>query len=386
VTSQALPPSTSNSTQTSISPFIVGRPLRARERIFGRDDALRFIAGELSKYSSINIIGERRMGKTSLINHLIGHQSKYLISESEKPQIVLARIDLQQRITCDELFYGSILRELLNQLVSISTEKVREFESLRKELRKNPEADYTRFEQVLRRLADYNNRGRLVVVLDEFEILLKPVIPDSFLFPSFFDSLRSLITADLMAMIIASRIPLFEYFSDPVKRHSLTSTFPTYFTPFVLRPLDQSAADALLLQPSIHPLTLSEVEKARRWAKGHPCHLQVAGAAWFMGKTEGHSVKWVYRRYVELRTQNCMVSSSVYAKSRTRSKRFKHLLLIVFWQVPIIMGRPVQKLGSKLDDIAAWLIGVLLIILGALVIFGVATGGDILNLLKKLGF
>lgn len=44
------------------SPFVVGRPLRANEPIFGREDALRFIADQLVHYSSINIVGDRDAG------------------------------------------------------------------------------------------------------------------------------------------------------------------------------------------------------------------------------------------------------------------------------------------------------------------------------------
>ena len=61
--------------RASGSPFVVGRPLRASEPIFGRQAAFRFVAGELAKFSSANIVGERRMGKTSLLNHLLCRQT-----------------------------------------------------------------------------------------------------------------------------------------------------------------------------------------------------------------------------------------------------------------------------------------------------------------------
>jgi hypothetical protein len=76
-------------------PFVVGRPLRADEPIFGRDEAFRFIAQQLAHFSSINIVGERRMGKSSRLNHLLGHPEKHLSASSDQASLLLARVDLQ---------------------------------------------------------------------------------------------------------------------------------------------------------------------------------------------------------------------------------------------------------------------------------------------------
>ena len=86
------------------SPFIIGRPLRANEPIFGREDAFRFIADQLAQYSSINIVGERRMGKSSLINQVLGNQSHYLIALTYQLPLVLARVDLQAGVTTEARF------------------------------------------------------------------------------------------------------------------------------------------------------------------------------------------------------------------------------------------------------------------------------------------
>ncbi|MHC4984407.1 MAG: restriction endonuclease, partial [Planctomycetota bacterium] len=98
------------------SPFVVGRPLRASEPIFGRGEAFRFVAGELAKFSSVNIVGERRMGKTSLLNHLIGRQDEHLVPQPDQPPLVLACLDLQAGVSNEARFYGTALRELLDHL------------------------------------------------------------------------------------------------------------------------------------------------------------------------------------------------------------------------------------------------------------------------------
>lgn len=368
--------------RASGSPFVVGRPLRATEPIFGREQSLRFIAGELAKFSSVNVVGERRMGKTSLINHLIGHPDQYLLRQPDQPPLVLASVDLQAGVSNATNFYGRASRELLARLPPSRSAEARELDSLRQRLDQKPQASYDEFERVLRRLRD--RRGLSVcpvLVVDESERLLDPAVREGFPFPHFFDGVRALITADLLAMVVASRCPLAQYFTDPTRPNSLTSTFPNYFTPFTLSPLDDAAADALLLQPGDHPLTPSEAAEARRWADGHPCHLQVAGQAWYEAKAQGRRQTWARQRFVELKSQSCLVSPA--ATGRTRSHLLQRVLRAIFVDLPLTVGRLAQHLGARFDDLAAWIIGAVLILLLGLVLLGVITGGDLWEGVKK---
>src|SRR5262245_1798210 len=98
------------------SPFSPGIPLEAHQPIFGREDVFRFISGELMRFKSVNLIGERRMGKTSLLNHLLGNQDKHIQPAAPQPPLVLVRIDLQENISRSEQFYGKALREPFDKL------------------------------------------------------------------------------------------------------------------------------------------------------------------------------------------------------------------------------------------------------------------------------
>jgi hypothetical protein len=367
------------------SPFIVGRPVRADEPIFGRAAAFQFIVGELTKFSSVNIVGERRMGKTSLLNHL-----KQYVPESAEP-LVLARLDLQDEISNASRFYGSALRELLNNVPNQQRLEGHELARFRERLNRKPEAEYDEFRYILRQLRHGEGlRVRPVLVLDEFERLLEPATPDAFPFPSFFNGLRAHITDELLAMVVASRRSLATYFSDPSRPNSLTSTFPNYLTPFTLQALERDAADGLLLQQNF--LTLSEAAEAWHWAGGHPCHLQVAGQAYYQGKIAGHDLPWIRARRQELKDQSCMALNqpivvqtppSAEQAQTAASLSLLHGLGMVLWTFPLKIGRVAQALGAKIDDLAAWLIGVGLIILVVLVVLGAATGGDVLDMLKK---
>lgn len=288
------------------SPFVVGRPLRAEEPVFGRESAFRFIAGELAKFSSVNIVGERRMGKSSLINHLLGHPDQYLIAQPDQPRLSLARVDLQSNVSDAIQFYGTALRSLLSHLPSSRGDEARELQRLLERLNEKCEASYAEFNRVLHQLRDaHGPQVRPVLVIDEFESLLDVRVKDSFPFPMFYNGLRSLMTEGVLAMVVASRLSLTDHFNSLPT--SLTSTFPTYFTHFSLKPLDDTAADALLLQDSDYPLGLLEARQSREWTKGHPCQLQAAGQAWYETKAGTNTAKWAHDRFIELRNHSCMV-------------------------------------------------------------------------------
>jgi len=364
------------------SPFVVGRPLRPDEKIFGREEAFQFIAEQLADFSSVNIVGERRLGKTSLLNHLLAHPQQYLKVPPDAV-LVVARVDLQGGVTDAARFYGTTLLELLSHLPAESAAAIR-FAPLRERLEQTPEADYDEFAGVLRQLhAAKAPQLRPVLMLDEFERLLDRKDEHAFPYPGFFDGIRSIMgTAESLALVVASRRPLAEYFADPQRPGSLTSSFPTYFVPFQLEPLDEAAAHALLLQPSDHTLTIAEATQAQAWAKGHPCHLQAAGAAFYEAKVRSRRASWVRSRFEELKGQNCMVSPIVTARPLV-GEREKSVARSIFWTGPMRVGKVVWKAGDKLGEVAAWITGFVFVLLVVLCLLGVVSRGAVVTMLLK---
>jgi hypothetical protein len=280
------------------SPFSPGIPLEAHQPIFGREDAFRFIAEELARFKSVNLIGERRMGKTSLLKHLVGNQDKHLKPSAHQPPLVLVHIDMQDNISKAEQLYGKALRGLIEALSMHSVSYAEALDSWRKRLHANPEATAIEFENVLKSLKEAgSDRVRPVLLIDEFERVFELHLRAGFPFPDFYDGLRAQITANRVAMVIFTRQKLLSYFT----QQSLTSTFPSYFQPFTLRELEKEAADDLLLrQPSEHPLTTEQARQARIWAGLHPCRLQCAGAAWYQANSGGKPARWAKERYQEI--------------------------------------------------------------------------------------
>ncbi len=369
-------------------PFIVGRPLHADEPIFGRDAAFRSIHTALASYSSVNLIGERRMGKTSLLTYLCENPNYAPPAPAGRRPLALAFLDLQNDISGTARFYGKSVRAWLAPLNLGQGQGTRALRDMKRRLATRPELDEDGFDRALNLLADPQGANvRPVLVLDEFERLLELADRGQLPFPDFFNNMRARMTAERLAMVVASRQPLSKYFNDPRRPGTLTSTFPSYFQPFMLRELDDAAADALLLQPSAYPLTLAEVTEARRWAKDHPCRLQVAGAAMYEAKRDRRNAAWVRVRREELARQACTAAPAPVPATTAPAAptaRAQPILRMIFWSGPLWVGRLVQKLGVKLDEMVAWTIGVVIIVLVILLILGYVPGQDLRDFLRRI--
>ncbi len=221
------------------SPFAVGRPLTANEPLFGREETFALIHAALGKFESVNLVGERRMGKTSFLNHLQDNPAHRPAPGT--PPLLLVRVDLQN-ITDARRFYGLAIRGILTVLPD--TVILPDSAALLQNLQHSPDADFDSFERLLRQLSD-NSLGRPVLLVDEFEQLLESQHHAGFQVPQFYNGLRSLITATQLALVVASRLPLAEHFQR--LPDAMTSTFPSYLSPQHLRNLDDAAADSLLL-------------------------------------------------------------------------------------------------------------------------------------------
>ncbi len=356
------------------SPFVVGKPLQASQPLFGCDGVLREVSDRVAACSSLNLVGERRMGKTSLLNHLEARlPSEHTHTRAGVPFVWL-RMDLQGRIRNQDGFFGAVAAAVLGNVAAPTG-----FETYAQQIQSNPMAVFSQCEIVL---SHCRALAHPVVLIDEFEAWLEPEAATAFPFPTFFNNLRSLIGANLLTLVIASRLPLVDLFDQHPTR--LTSTFPSYFPQMTLGPLDAAAADALLLQPSDQPLLTFQVAEARGWAKNHPCLLQVAGAAYYAMAVYGHSQADMLQARAKSQRQACAAPQNQPAATPApRRSWIIRLLLALFWEFPKRIGRVAQLLGGKLDEIAAWLIGMALIIVVGLLIANAVTGNQVWNVIRS---
>lgn len=135
------------------NPFEYGKPVTG-DRFCGRERELKFIRDRLSKGTSVSLIGLRRIGKTSLLQHLV-KQKASLLENAEK--LVLVYLDLSTPI-------GKTPETVIEGLRR----------GIKKELGRVPwkpeeNADPWAFQEGLE---DIRDRGyQVVVMLDEFEAI-----------------------------------------------------------------------------------------------------------------------------------------------------------------------------------------------------------------------
>jgi len=195
-----------NSKKTDINPFDYGTPVPP-ERFYGRDKAILEIKYRIGAISSqsINIVGMRRNGKTSLLR-LIRERTEKFFQPQQKPLIVT--LDLQSpKFHTPEGIIEGLRREILKQ---IGTEPWRQ----------DVNDDPFEVEDGFMWLRDQGYR--LIVILDEFEGIIRRLE----LFQDWGEDWRAKASAGMLAMVIASKRPL----SEDWKTRFPTSSFPNIFS------------------------------------------------------------------------------------------------------------------------------------------------------------
>jgi len=98
-----------------INPFIVGPPIKDPHFFVGRKDELNEIINFIDgvQPTSVNIVGERRIGKTSLLYHL---EQTWAERVKDPNRFILICVSMQKNEVCKKKgFFTEITRELLNK-------------------------------------------------------------------------------------------------------------------------------------------------------------------------------------------------------------------------------------------------------------------------------
>lgn len=278
------------------SPFRPGMPLYASDFLPGasRRTLLAEMDADLRAGGNVNLVAERRMGRTSMLNHLYGR----LMPDSRQ---VVTRINFQDDVATESDFYGAALWGLGQTPLgedAIGSSRIRE-------LQRTASAPYSELRSALRTLRRY---ATPIILLDEFERCFTS--PEGFPFPTFFDSLRSLLGGDqhgpYAKAVVATRQPLAAYFTS----RQLTSTLPSYLPLRQMGRLTEGDVDEALAQESRHPLERVHREHAAHLAQGHPCRVQSAGEAWYRALASAQPRQWVEAEYARLNEQTCLGAAS----------------------------------------------------------------------------
>jgi uncharacterized protein len=270
------------------NPFTFGNPIKDPAHFYGREADIRQITNRLlsSAHESTSIIGERRIGKTSLLYHLSNPEiGARLGLTPDKFCLVYADFQGLTDITPTR-FWQRVLKKMSRSICDESMKPAIE------KLSGQESFDLFDLEDLFETTQD---KGiTVVLMLDEFEYVTQNPNFKS----DFFGGLRALAIHHGVALLPATRRELVDLcHSDEIKG----SPFFNIFANVVLRPFPMKDAASLVdgyLSSLEEPFSPEEREFILRLGGGQPFFLQIAGHYLIEGKIQGLSGLPLFERVV----------------------------------------------------------------------------------------
>ncbi len=259
------------------NPFTFGNPIRDDDRFIGRDRAIRQIVSRLlsSAHESTSVVGERRIGKTSLLKHL----SNAYVAEGygmNNDEYCLVYIDFQGLTDITPLrFWQRVLR--------LMSRKIKNENILAeiKDLARRDRIDLFDLEDLFYIVSDEGLN--IILMMDEFEFVTQNPNFGS----DFFGGLRALAIHSNLSLVPSTRRELVDLcHSEEIKG----SPFFNIFATVVLRPFSLEEVEELLAKYSADTgFDFTETEKSfiSNLVGGYPIFTQIGGYYMFDGKLQG---------------------------------------------------------------------------------------------------
>ena len=326
------------------NPFFTNGAVSERRYFVGRGEELRAIFARAfgDAPQSVNLTGEARSGKSSLLRHV---QQTYEDVAPDAKAVVAVYVEFG-RVNADSeaSFYGAIAEALLAEIPRkrglLQYFQRGELEAV---LKMEP-FERAEFDKAMRA---WKKAGILpMLCLDRFEYLLdKPeVFPDGF-----YEVLRALADDGVVMLAIASRKTVAEYGKTTPQ---YTSGFFNLFHTLRVGGLAESAAWDLVRLPVGAPaLSVTSQALARKWGGCDAFRLQAAGWCLFEMERDGLS-EAVARKNFEERT-----------KRRPKGVRDWKNWFFVAWSALRGTGRSAQATGKNIKPISEALMGAIVIAL-----------------------
>jgi hypothetical protein len=251
----------------SSNPFFHRGPIRDRAYFFAREHEVSQALSLLGNGQSISLVGQRRIGKTSLLFHIADPEvfTQHGLTPDEH---LFVYVDCGELSSLDQPgIYQVLLEEVGDALADVDPDLSR-----LEALDESRPMTYRAFERALRGLVRGGRRP--IILLDEFDLMAH----NPHLDPDFFSGLRALAAKYSIAYITASRHPLLELtYADA---STLSSPFFNIFASIRLGLFSDDAARNLLTSlASRGELTFapSTIDSLLDLAGPHPLFLQIAG-------------------------------------------------------------------------------------------------------------
>lgn len=356
-----------NSSQQSC-PFCAGSMITDPQFFVGRREELDIITSRLvnAQPTSINVVGERRIGKSSLLYHFFQTYEQRVQGAGKNPgNYVVVYLSLQAaQCRKESSFYQAVAQALLNRPV------VQTNPALATPLQAGT-LDRQRFSAAIEAWQVENVLP--VLCLDKFEELLAK--PDQFT-DNFYDNLRSLMDRNALMLVIASYRNLDVY----KRKYRFLSSFFNLGQVLPVGGITEAEATDLMRLPehkipgATAALSPERQKLGLAWGERHPLLLQLAGLWLWEAQQHSRPDEWARQKF-EQEAQRVPQSGV----TMRRLKRPVHLLL---W-LPMKLGQMARFVGDKLDDTSNLIAGTVILIVAILVVLKVVPFEELLQRVKN---
>ena len=347
------------------NPFVAAGMIEDPRVFVGRKEQINAIVSRMSgvQPTSVNVVGEKRIGKSSLLYHFFLTWEQRLQDPSRYAVIYLSLQNVQcQRETN---FYQAVAQELLNRTT------VKAKQSVCNLLQKRP-LERLDFSQAI---AECKHQRILpVLCLDVFQELFKDKNEFN---DSFYDNLRSLMDSSSLMLIIATTKRLDVY----SKQHQLTSSFFNLGHTLKLEELTEEEVTDLVRLPAstvkdANPaLGMHEQKLVRQVGGNHPFLLQIAGRLAWEAQQQGKDENWVKKQFYQQSNRLPRNQGNLLRKIRW-----------VIWDLPVQLGHIFKFISENFSKFSSWVIGLTIIVLLFLVFNRDKTPHEAIDIvLEKLG-
>lgn len=342
-------------------PFLAGPKIENPQYFVGRTEALDSITSRAigSQPTSINVVGKRRIGKSSLLYHFCQTYEQRVQRYGREPsEFVAIYLSLQDNQCRQEAsFYHAVAQKLLD----------------RPSVQGNPDLTAPLKGGSLDRLsfAEAMDEWKVqkvlpILCLDKIEELFERANEFN---NDFYDSLRSLMDRNALMLVVTSAERLDNY----SRKHRLTSDFFNLGHVLPLKELTEMEAIDLVRLPNPNAPALSpEKQKlALEWGGRHPYLLQLAGSFLWEARRQDRDVSWAKQQF-DREAQRGLV------------RRWWRPLRLLFWDLPLKLGSLANSIRRNWGSIKIWISGIVILICVALFLLGMPNGMANLQQLKVL--
>lgn len=363
-----VPPAAPQAFANPFTPGVVVPP----DRFIGRAYELRTILARLENLLSVSIVGEARIGKSSLLRYLEARLPQLL---AEKGRYLAVYISMNEQAS-QATFAATLLMHLLPHILLPAHEQA--MRALEARLDQTPGATLA---EAARALGWAEQSGlRVVLLLDEFKDLLER--------PAEFDTvfrgeLRNWYTNRRAAILIATRQPI-------TTIPDLKPYFVNGMLHLMLEVFPPDEAEQLLRQAHNPAFTDEEVRLGLTAGQNHPLRLQAAGFELYRSKSappgELHAADGALNEEAPARLARMVQEEYEYARQASQPPR----------QAPqpsqtSVCGAAAMRTGEAADTASARVMGAFIVLAGlfgllALIayVFGVLSLEDVANIWRRL--